>query len=208
MLKNFRALENIRNSQVGHIQIDYRIACAMINFTHKPCISDGKNSIKIAKRIKKKAKISTNNLEFLLKKRLDTKLMPSLELIKIEDFPKLKIKDIKERICFGTFQLKQSKSYLADLVKRVKAFKISSELIKQIKDKKLQKDLISTNSTILAAEIPSRHKRSRIKTKEIKNEYDQKFKSVYKVFIHYQPYENSYNSIKGIFMCFYIIDSQ
>jgi hypothetical protein len=115
----------------------------MINFSHKPCISDGKNSITIAKRLKEKAQINTNYLDFLLKKRLDTKLMPSLELKQIKDFPKLKINEIKERICFGSFQLKQSKSYLTDLINRVKAYKISELLIKEIRDLNLRRELIT-----------------------------------------------------------------
>ncbi|CAF0983415.1 unnamed protein product, partial [Brachionus calyciflorus] len=43
MLKNFKALDNIRNTQAGHIQIDYRITCAMINFTHKRSCPDKEN---------------------------------------------------------------------------------------------------------------------------------------------------------------------
>ena len=52
VLKTLNELDNIRNNQVGHIQIDYRIACAMLNFTHKPCCPDEENGAKIAKRIK------------------------------------------------------------------------------------------------------------------------------------------------------------
>ena len=97
--------------------------------------------------------------------------MPSLELKQIKDFPKLKINEIKERICFGSFQLKQSKSYLTDLINRVKAYKISELLIKEIRDLNLRRELITKNTTILAAEIPSRHKRSRIKTTDKKTRF-------------------------------------
>jgi hypothetical protein len=172
----------------------------MINFSHKPCISDGENSIIIARRLKEKAQINSNYLDFLLKKRLDTKLMPSLELKQIKDFPKLKINDIKERICLGSFQLRQSKSYLTDLINRIKAYKISEQLINQIRDLNLKTELKTMNTTILAAEIVSRHKRSRIKTIGKRNSVsknDQKFKTVYKVFIHYQSNGNGYEAIKG-----------
>ena len=58
-LKNNLSLDNIRNTIAGHIQIDYRIACAMSNFRHKPCCPDGEKAIKVAKRIKKKSRKST-----------------------------------------------------------------------------------------------------------------------------------------------------
>jgi hypothetical protein len=41
-----------------HIQIDYRLACAMINFTHKPCCPDGSNAKELARIIKKKIQIT------------------------------------------------------------------------------------------------------------------------------------------------------
>ena len=51
-----KALNNIRNTIAGHIQIDYRICCAMINYTHKPCCPDDKNVFKIPKLLKKNLK--------------------------------------------------------------------------------------------------------------------------------------------------------
>lgn len=53
----------MRNTEIGHIQIDYRIACAMINFFHKPCCPDGKKAKTIANRMKEKAKTTSNHLE-------------------------------------------------------------------------------------------------------------------------------------------------
>jgi len=192
-------LENIRNTQVGHIQLDYRIACAMENFCHKPCISDGKQAYKVAKRLKKKARFSYNSLECILKKRIDSKLMPCFDLNEIDDFPKLSINIIKEKICFGSYQLKQSKSYMIDIIKQVRAFKVDKQNVSKINDKNLRDDLLITDSTIIGAEIPSRHKRGKIKTIGKNNtEKKEKFKTVYKVFIHYQPNINNFKSIKGI----------
>jgi len=191
-------LENIRNTQVGHIQIDYRIACAMINFCHKPSTSDGNKAYEVAKRLKEKAKIKTNSLESIMKKRIDSKLMNCLDLNKIDDFPKLKKKEIQERICLDSYQLKQSKSYMIDILKKVRAFKVDKKNISRINDQKLRDDLLQTDSTIIGAEIPSRHKRSKMKIINKNNaEQKEKFKTVYKVFIHYQPNINSFKSIKG-----------
>ncbi len=80
-----KALDNIRNTQVGHIQIDYRIACAMINFTHKPCCPDGSNAEELARIIKKKSKLHENNMEHLLSRRFNTKKCIEKQLSSIED---------------------------------------------------------------------------------------------------------------------------
>jgi hypothetical protein len=48
ILKNKKALDNNRNSKAGHILIDYRICCAMSNFSMKLCNPDGEASIEIA----------------------------------------------------------------------------------------------------------------------------------------------------------------
>ncbi len=48
ILKNKKSLDNIRNSQAGHILIDYKICCAMSNFSMKLCYPDGDDAIEIA----------------------------------------------------------------------------------------------------------------------------------------------------------------
>jgi hypothetical protein len=53
LLKNKKALDNIRNTEAGHIQIDYRICCAMANYNFVPCIPDGNHTVEIANRIKR-----------------------------------------------------------------------------------------------------------------------------------------------------------
>ena len=88
----------------------------MINYTHKPCCPDSKNVLKISKLLKKKFKKTSNNLEFLLGKQFDTKLITPVDLLSINDFPKITRKKIQSRILFGSFQLRQSKSYLKDLI--------------------------------------------------------------------------------------------
>jgi len=124
--------------------------------------------------------------------------MPCFDLNEIDDFPKLSINIIKEKICFVSYQLKQSKSYMIDIIKQVRAFKVDKQNVSKINDKNLRDDLLITDSTIIGAEIPSRHKRGKIKTTG-KNHHNikDKFKTVYKVFIHYQPNLNSFRSIKG-----------
>ncbi|CAF1002651.1 unnamed protein product [Brachionus calyciflorus] len=89
MIKNFKALDNIRNTQAGHIQIDYRITCAMINFTHKPTCPDKENAKKIAVKLKEKLDFENNLLSGLLKRQFGTKEIFSIDHNSIKDFPKL-----------------------------------------------------------------------------------------------------------------------
>jgi len=84
----------------------------MLNFTHKPCCPDGKNSLKIAKKIRKRTEINENVLQFLVNKRLDTKDLERIDIDNIIDFPKLKKKTIRNSIFYGSYQLKKSRNYI------------------------------------------------------------------------------------------------
>lgn len=119
-IKNFKALNNVRNKEISHIQIDYRIACAMCNFNHKPSCPDGQNAEQIAISIRKLAKKKLNRLEDLLTKRLDTKDLIEVNIQDIADFPRLSVEDISTNITMGSFKLRQSKSYISDLMKNGK----------------------------------------------------------------------------------------
>lgn len=207
-LKNFKALDNIRNNQAGHIQIDYRIACAMLNFTHKPCCPDGKNALQIAKKIRKQTDINENVLQFLINKRLDTKDLERIKIDNINDFPKLKKKRIRNSILFGSYQLKQSRSYLKELINNGIAYNVTSHFIKKITNQYIKTKLSGNDHKIVAIEIASRHKRSEIKKKDKETDekntttapykLSERFKTTYKVFVFYQSNQNNSNGIKGI----------
>jgi hypothetical protein len=197
-LKNFKALDNIRNTQVGHIQIDYRIACAMINFTHKPCCPDGNNAQEQAKKIKRKSRLIENNMEHFLSRRFNTKKSIETHLCSIEDFPKLSIEEIQNEIIFGSFQLRQSKSYIDDMVANGKAFIMEDNHVKT----RMNKSNFVSKCRVLGFEITSRHKRSEKKDNKIKD--SKKFRTTYKVFIRYLPNTNNSKAIKGkmLSICF------
>ena len=74
----------------------------MSNFVHKPVCPDGDNALDIANKIKERIKIKENNLDFLLKKHLNTKMIPQIELSEIEDFPKLTKTELKQDIFLGS----------------------------------------------------------------------------------------------------------
>ena len=213
-LKNCKALENIRNTVLGHIHIDYRIACAMSNFDHKPCNADGKDARKIAKKIRERAKISVNHLNVVLKKHLDTAHMGKIELNSISDFPKLKINQMKNKIFYGTYQLRQCESYVGDLVKSGQAFLATHKAVTSFfsKENCFRQDLLQGKTKLLAVEIASRHKRGQVSLKQnASDESDSeedlqkntnsskklKFRTMYKVFIVYEPNVNNPEAIHG-----------
>ena len=112
------ALDNRRNSEVTHLQFDYRNACAMLNFVHKPCCADGDLAQEIGERLKQKcSETKINILENLLKLRIGTKKTPLKNFTELVDFPKLTEYEMETKLFFGSYYIKQSKSYLGDLLK-------------------------------------------------------------------------------------------
>jgi lysyl-tRNA synthetase class I len=139
----------------------------------------------------------------MLKVRLDTKLMQRIKLSDIEDFPRLSEKTIQDELIFGSFQIKQSKNYLSDLLQFSTAYSITETLAKKLFDSETSSKLVSKELKLIATEITSRHKRSVNKLTNIKN--DQKytrcskfFRTTYKTFILYQSGLNISSSIKGM----------
>ena len=158
-MKNKKALDNIRNTQAGHIQIDYRICCAMLNFSMKPCIPDGIDSVKIAQSLRKRCLKSKNKLESLLVMRF-TSSIPSVLIETINDFPKLTRMEIKKHVTFGSFKLKQCQSYLGQVMEHGQAYFLNYQVVqKYVSSSKIIKEL--QFSKIIAFLIPSRHKRGK-----------------------------------------------
>ena len=194
-LKKFRALDNIRNSEIGHIQIDYRIACAMLNFKHQPCCPDKENVAKISNKLKERMKIKKNPLENFLTKHLNTKAIPEINIDEINDFPKLRQNKLKNEIFLGSFQIKECIKYLNAIMENGKAYFVNKQTMNQINITNIQ------NYKLLAVEITSRHKRSENKNFNYSNQHDTKrFKTNYQVFILYQPDINTTKSIKSKFL--------
>jgi hypothetical protein len=186
ILKNKKSLDNIRNSQAGHILIDYRICCALSNFSMKLCNPDGDDAIEIATRIRKRSKKTENDLSSLLKIRIS----PSLKYLliqEINDFPQLTIKQLYKKVVLSSFKLRQCQSYLEQLIENGKIHCLDQESIKNyLTNQEILKDLNKTK--ILAVQIPSRHKHSRKKNLEKTNDMDsQSFSKCYKVFVQYIP---------------------
>jgi hypothetical protein len=202
MLKNYKSLDNIRNTQAGHIQIDYRIACAMSNFIHRPCSPDGKKSKKIAERIRKRTQIYENKMEFFINKRLDTRLIKKINLLDIDDFPKLSVKNIKENILFGSYQLKLCKSYVSEMVQCGIAYIITDDFLETNKAFKIVNQIKNSKSKVIAAEITSRHRRSEKKSNTLSSNIrcSKKYRTTYRLFIEYIPNLDQTKAIRGNFL--------
>jgi hypothetical protein len=123
-----KALDNVRNTEVGHIQIDYRIAAAMLNFTHKPVLPDKNNAKQIANLMKNRCNIKINMLDFLLNKTVGTKSIPLISNKDVKDFPRFKSKELINNIALGTFQFKLVKSYLKDIINHGYPYGVSKNL--------------------------------------------------------------------------------
>jgi len=159
-------LNKIRNTIAGHISIDFRIACAMHNFTFKPCVVDSSNSEKIAKEIRIKAdNLTTNKLDFLLYKHFGTKDLEEMPLDSITDFPKIKKKILKRKIFLGSYQLKSSSSYLGELIRNNIIYITSDEYNNYLEKNNFK----LKESKIVAAKINPRHSRSLNKSTSLKN---------------------------------------
>lgn len=183
-----------------HIFIDYRIACSMLNFLHKPCCPDGQKVIEISQRMKKRAEIQECKLEFLLKKRLNTSFFSKTDLNKIDDFPHFNQTELKEKIFFSSFKLRQCKSYLYDLIRNNQAYLITTKYAKITPDLEIRRNILAKKTKIVSVVINSRHKRSlaKNKSKSVMAKKKEKFKTNYKVFLEYEPGNFSTKSIKSI----------
>jgi hypothetical protein len=174
----------------------------MLNFTHKACCPDGENALKIAQKIKKQTEKNINQLDFLISKRLDTKDFERVDIESVYDFPRIKRKKIRNSIFFGSFQLKQSKSYIRELIMNGIAFKGTMQFFKKLQNNELKKKLMDDKYKMIAVEIASRHKRSEVKMKNgddnKKLKLSHKFKTTYKVFVLYESLNNHSSGIKGI----------
>ena len=185
-LKNKKALDYIRNTQAGHIQIDYRICCAMANFKMIPCVPDGKYTVEIANRIKRRTLRKQNKLESILSMCF-SKTITFSDITSVTDFPQLTIKQIQRRITLGSFKLKLSKSYIDQIKQYGIIYSLEKKQIEQyVTSLKVRSEL--NYSKIVAVLIPSRHKRSKLNNIDDQSDVNpNNFKTYYKTFIQYTP---------------------
>lgn len=173
-IKNLRSSDNVKNNTLRHTIADYRIACAIQNFKHKPIETDGVNAKTYFKKLLRLSIIEENSLEILLSFRSNNRVFKRTSLNEIEDFPALDVSELKDRLFLGSFILSLVKSYMSDLIQTQDIFLITKESIDRIRDEDLQFALKESFECIFAPFIKSRHQSQKLKT--------------YKVFIKYPEF--------------------
>lgn len=153
----------------------------MYNYLPTNCEPDKPDTLYVANKINQRSKITNNFMSELLNKLFNTRDFPRLPINSIYDFPRLKRKEMCRKIFLGSFQFKQCKSYVSDLLKNSTCYVPTQKYLKTIENQEFKSGL--TDSKVIGVEISSRHKRGQNKT--------------YKVFILYTPNLNKSRSVKG-----------
>ena len=175
----------------------------MLNFLHKPCCADGEKAEIISEKLKNKFNnIKENELEYLLSTvRLGTKKVPSIRLDEINDFPRLTETMLQEDLFFGSYYIRQAKSYLADIIKYDVCSIIDENILNSLKIERRIRDLLVERlktTKLIAMEITSRHRRGTKKDEyEEKEDTVKKYRVTYKVFIEYIQNNDQPDSIKS-----------
>jgi hypothetical protein len=175
-LKTFKALERVNsNKSLKFSKVDYNIVAAIINCFFQRLMSDGEYGVEIAQKMLEKVN-TQNSLEHLVQERLKPKSFTLLCEKDIADFPRLNEEQIYRDITLGTYQIKQSQSYLYE------HFKANGKMTIYISNTHQESTLASTSKTkLLRAKIQSKHIR----------------RQEYNVFIEYVPNGSSSKSITG-----------
>jgi len=111
----FRYLDKvIQNSTLKNINTDFRIAAAILNRFFTPILSDVDNLEMISNSIIERENIPNTLNDYVTSNNLDKKRKDfiKIDLCKFNDFPRLTLEELYQ-ITLGTYQLKQSLSYIA-----------------------------------------------------------------------------------------------
>jgi hypothetical protein len=210
-IKKNKALDNRQNNEVNHLQFDYRITCALINYTHKSCCADKGKAQELSQKIKDKIENThLNHLESLNKIQLGTKKNPLIQFADLTDFPILSLEEMEDEIFFGSYFLKQSRSYFSDIIKTGFYTNITDTLLRTFTsiDERAIEFLSRRleHYKIIGMKLNSRHSRSLKKKKKItiessESDTDEKtemeYRFNYKVFIEYEKDLNQPSAIKS-----------
>jgi hypothetical protein len=176
----------------------------MANFKMIPCVPDGKYTIEIANRIKRRTLKKQNKLQSILSMCF-SKTIPFCQISSVTDFPQLSVKQLHRRITLGSFKLKLSQSYIEQIIQHGLIYSLEKKQIDQyVTSLKIREEL--NYSKIVADLIPSRHKRSKLYNTDDQADVNPKnFKTYYRTFIQYIPVPNNtdknlapYKNIKSI----------
>lgn len=94
--QSFKALDEVRNTQLPHIFNDFKIAAALINFSQINLRSDD-DDVSIANEMLSKIN-EKNRLEHLLKTRNYSNQFTVIDAVDLNDFPRLDVETLKNKI--------------------------------------------------------------------------------------------------------------
>ena len=118
--KSFKAVEKTSNNRLNSIIKDFRIAAAIINRFHSRLYSDKGHEKEIVEEMKKRINKPNELEKYVVEKKYKLKKSEFNEInsTEINDFPRLSLDTIKMKITLGSYQIKMSKSYLAEHLKQ------------------------------------------------------------------------------------------
>ena len=127
-LKKNKAMDNLRNTVLGHLGIDLRKAAAFHNYTLKPLIDDKPDTQAVARRLKEQALGNrSNHLDLLFHHNISTRRLFSItNLNNFDDFIPLKRKYLRNKVLCGSFHFIMAKSYMYDFVTISKAYEFKT----------------------------------------------------------------------------------
>jgi hypothetical protein len=113
--QEFSGIDQIRNTMLDHIMDDFRIAASLINCFHSNRFShlNDYNKVNLANEMKLRLN-KPNKLESYIKKTKHqiNKSFIKLDSVNLEDFPKIDINELKQKVILGSYQIKQAFCYL------------------------------------------------------------------------------------------------
>jgi hypothetical protein len=162
----------------------------MLNFTHIPCETGGERVEYIASKLKNRTK-KLNHFKFLLSTRLgqNTKYCTTIDLKDVNDFPRMSIPKLKDKLYFGGYYLKRAKSYVKDIKRNSTGYSLIEHLFRNIKNNNLREKC--SKCKIVACQISSGHQGG------LKTGSKTEPRVIYRVYVVYLPNQNSSKSIIG-----------
>ena len=111
-LENFKALGDINNTVILYIMQEYKIVASIINCFYRKLYADGDKDIQVA--VEMKNKIAQKNKSLTKYWNKIDKDFKKIEAHDINDFPRLDLETIKNKITFGSYQIKYCFGYLSE----------------------------------------------------------------------------------------------
>ena len=102
----------MNNTVIPHIMQDYKIVASIINCFYRKLYSDGDKDIQVA--VEMKNKIAQKNKSLTKYWNKIDEYFKKIEAHDINDFSRLDLENVKNKITFGSYQIKNCFGYLSE----------------------------------------------------------------------------------------------